>query len=131
MSWSFSADKPIFQQLVDIITLDIVSGRYAPGERLAPVRELAVTAGVNPNTMQRALAQIEETGLIFTKRGEGRFVGTDLAAIAQARETYVRQSAEAFIASLQSLGLSPEEIVSAVKKYLADGQPEKTELTER
>ena len=56
MSWSFSNDKPIFQQLVDIITLKIISGEYPTGGKLDAVRELAVTAGVNPNTMQRALA---------------------------------------------------------------------------
>lgn len=120
MAWSFSDDKPIFQQLADIITLDIVSGKYAPGERLAAVRELAVTAGVNPNTVQRALSAVEDSGLIYTKRGEGRFVGEDKSVISEMKQCFVKQKTESFIESLESLGLSGDEIKTAVAEQLAD-----------
>lgn len=114
MAWSFSEDKPIFQQLADGITLDIVRGKYAPGERLESVRDLAVKAGVNPNTVQRALAFVESTGLIFTKRGDGRFVGTDSRVVEAVRKKYVRQKTDEFIGALKAVGLNGEEILSEV-----------------
>ncbi len=115
MSWNFSSDKPIFQQLVDIITLDIVRGRYSAGDRIPSVRDLEITAGVNPNTMQRALMEIEEIGLIYTKRGEGRFVGEDDEIKNRLKEKYVKENTDNFLSNLKALGLSDEEILSAVK----------------
>lgn len=118
MSWSFSNDKPIFQQLVDIITLKIISGEYPAGNKLEAVRELAVVAGVNPNTMQRALTQIESTGLIFTKRGDGRYVTEDEEKITEAKTDYASGKVRLFIESLKALGLNDEEILKAVNNEL-------------
>ncbi|MEE1239674.1 MAG: GntR family transcriptional regulator [Acutalibacteraceae bacterium] len=118
MSWSFSNDKPIFQQLVDIITLKIISGEYGAGSKLEAVRELAVVAGVNPNTMQRALTQIEGTGLIFTKRGDGRYVTEDEEKITAAKNAYVAERVRLFIESVKALGLDEEEILKAVNNEL-------------
>ncbi len=121
MSWSFSNDKPIFQQLVDIIILEIISGRYPPGSKLDAVRELAVTAGVNPNTMQRALAEIENTGIVYTKRGDGRYVTDDTEKIDAIKKKYVSEKTRMFIQSVKALGLNEEEISKAVKKELQGG----------
>lgn len=121
MSWSFSNDKPIFQQLVDIIILKIISGSYPPGGRLDAVRELAVTAGVNPNTMQRALAEVENTGIIYTKRGDGRYVTEDTEKIDALKKDYVSRKAQAFIESVDTLGLNEEEILQAVKNAFKTG----------
>ena len=118
MAWTFSSDKPIFQQLVDIISTDIVSGKYKPGEKLQPVRELAVTAGVNPNTMQRALAAIEEAGLIYTKRGDGRYVSEETSVVDRALSEYVGKSVKDFVVALKGLGLDGAKILDAVKKEL-------------
>lgn len=118
MSWSFSNDKPIFQQLVDIITLKIISGEYGAGSKLEAVRELAVVAGVNPNTMQRALTQIEGTGLIFTKRGDGRYVTEDEEKITAAKNAYVAERVRLFIESVKALGLDEEEILKSVNNEL-------------
>ena len=74
MDWTFRNDLPIYSQLVDRIKLAIVSGALPPGERLASVRDLATEAGVNPNTMQRALQELERQGLVFSQRTAGRFV---------------------------------------------------------
>ena len=124
MAWTFSGDKPIFTQLVERITLDIVTGRFAPGDRLPTVRELALTAGVNPNTVQHALADAEQTGLIVTKRGDGRFVTTDESAIAAVRERYVNSLTDGFISSLRSFGLSNSEMRSIVDSKLEDERQE-------
>lgn len=114
MAWNFSDDKPIFQQLADGIIMNIVRGKYVPGERIESVRDLAVAAGVNPNTVQRALSYVEETGLIFTKRGDGRFVGDDRRIIEAVRKKYVLEKTDEFVRALHGVGLSSDEITSAV-----------------
>lgn len=118
MAWSFTNDRPIFQQIIDIIVLEIISGRYRPGEKLDTVRDFAVSAGVNPNTMQRALTEIENTGIIYTKRGDGRYVVEDMNIINEIRSKYVADKAKEFTVSLKKLGLSETEILDAVKRIL-------------
>ena len=68
MPWNLSSDRPIFLQIVERIEMDIISGVYQPGQRLPAVRELASCAAVNPNTMQRALSELERTGLVYSQR---------------------------------------------------------------
>ena len=74
MKWDFSSDAPIYAQLILQIKVGIVSGAFPPGERLPSVRDLATEAGVNPNTMQRALTELERDGLVYSQRTAGRFV---------------------------------------------------------
>ena len=74
MEWNFRNDQPIYSQLTQRLTEAIVSGIYAPGEKLPSVRERALEAGVNPNTVQRALTELEREGLVFSQRTAGRFV---------------------------------------------------------
>ncbi len=116
MSWSFSNDRPIFQQIVDIIVLDIISGKYPIGSKIETVRELAVAAGVNPNTMQRALSEIENIGIIYTKRGDGRYVTEDIDKINSVKNAYLTEKTRAFIKSVEPLGLTKQEIISAVNE---------------
>ncbi len=85
MAWNLDSDRPIYAQLLERIQLQIVSGIYAPGDKLPSVRELAAEASVNPNTMQKAFAELERSGLIVTKRTSGRFVTEDKNMIAQIR----------------------------------------------
>ena len=74
MEWQFRNDSPIYTQLTQRLTQAIVAGEFRPGERLPSVRELAVEAGVNPNTVQRALSELERDGLVFSQRTAGRVV---------------------------------------------------------
>ena len=104
MSWSFQADMPIYTQLVARMQELIVSGAYPPGSKLPSVRELAAEAGVNPNTMQRALAQLEQTGLLYTRRTSGRFVTEDETVIQEARLNLARERAEEFLRAMAQLG---------------------------
>ena len=85
MAWQFDSDRPIYAQLVEQIQRLILSGAYPPGSKLPSVRELAAQAAVNPNTMQKALAELETDGLLFTQRTAGRFVTEDGEAIQQLR----------------------------------------------
>lgn len=118
MAWSFSYDKPIFMQLVDRITLDIISGKYSPGDRLPTVRDFSIEAGVNPNTVQRALSETENTGLIVTKRGDGRYVTTEQDIIRKVRIRTVEELTSRFVYSLRSYGLDDCEIETLVKKSI-------------
>lgn len=77
MSWNLNSDRPIFLQIVERIQMDIISGIYKPGDKLPAVRELASEASVNPNTMQKALSELEKTGLVYSQRTSGRFITED------------------------------------------------------
>ena len=90
MNWNITAGRPVYVQLVEQLELALVAGEFPPGSRILPVRELAADAGVNPNTMQRALAQLEAEGLVYTERTTGRFVTEDTALLEQLRDETAR-----------------------------------------
>jgi DNA-binding transcriptional regulator YhcF (GntR family) len=108
VEWTFQPDLPIYTQLVAQMTQAILSGTIAPGARLPGVRELAAEAGVNPNTMQRAMAELEQGGLIFSQRTSGRFVTDDEAVIDDARRRLARRQVDAFWTSMARLGYDRE-----------------------
>ena len=110
MVWTFDSDQPIYTQLVDRIKFAIVSGELKPGDRMSAVRELALEAGVNPNTMQRALQQLEREGLVFAQRSAGRFVTEDTAVIGRVRAALAAQQVKRFRDAMQALGCTEEEM---------------------
>ena len=116
MAWQFRNDIPIYTQLIAQIQQKIVNGALLPGERLPSVRDLAAEAGVNPNTMQRAMMEMEREGLVFSQRTAGRFVTEDAARIKDLRETLARDQVKEFLESMYLLGFRQEEIVSFVEK---------------
>ena len=116
MAWQFNANRPIYQQIVDEIELRILNGTYEMGMRLPSVRDLAVTAAVNPNTMQRALAELEEMGLVTTQRNTGRTVTTDETAVSRARDVKADLLAETFMMKMLALGLSRKEVLERLAK---------------
>lgn len=116
MSWSFDESRPLFQQIVERVTVDVVSGKYGAGDKLPSVREYAVEAGVNPNTMQKALSALEESGLIVTQRNSGRYVTEDSALIADYRKSEALKAAQDYIAFAKSAGLTLEEAIEILKE---------------
>ena len=116
MEWTFKSDQPIYAQLVEQIRLAIVSGDFVPGARLSSVRDMATEAGVNPNTLQRALQELERLGLVYSQRTAGRFVTEDTALIAQEKKAIASASAEAFLQALQKLGFDLEEIITLLRE---------------
>lgn len=110
MGWSFQNDLPIYTQLVDAIKFSIVSGELLPGARMSTVRDLALEAGVNPNTMQRALQQLEREGLVYSQRSSGRFVTEDVSAIDRARSALAEEYVRRYRDSMCSLGFTEEEM---------------------
>jgi DNA-binding transcriptional regulator YhcF (GntR family) len=116
LAWQFNSNRPIYQQIVDEIELRILNGTYEMGMRLPSVRDLAVLAAVNPNTMQRALAELEEMGLVSTQRNTGRTVTTDDSAVSRARDTKASLLAETFLMQMKALGLSRKEVLERLAK---------------
>ena len=115
MDWSFNNDTPIYSQLVDKIKLSIVSGQLPPGEKLSTVRDLASEAKVNPNTMQRAFQELEREGLVFSQRGNGRFVTEDMEVIMEAKRAMAREYIRSFIETMEKLGYKGEEIIILIR----------------
>lgn len=110
MTWQLENDRPIYLQLMERIQMDIISGRYAPGDRLPSVRELALEAAVNPNTMQKALAELERSGLVYSQRTAGRFITEDEGLMKELKKKQAVQYLEEFVANMRRLGLHEEEI---------------------
>ena len=116
MKWQFSNDAPIYAQLIEQIKVGIVSGAFPPGERLPSVRDLATEAGVNPNTMQRALAELERDGLVFSQRTAGRFVTEDKTMIETAKRSLAERHVKTFLAAMLRLGFQREEIMTLLRQ---------------
>ena len=115
MDWSFRNDQPIYSQLTQRLTEAIVSGVYAPGEKLPSVRELALEAGVNPNTVQRSLTELEREGLVFSQRTAGRFVTENENMIVNAKLRIADERVSEFLRSMKTLGCGRQEIISLIE----------------
>ena len=116
MEWKFRSDLPIYSQLVDQIKLGIVSGSLLPGERLMSVRDMATEAGVNPNTMQRALQELERDGMVYSQRTSGRFVTENLQVIERAKKKLAEEQIRGFQEAMKKLGYRREEILTLLKE---------------
>ncbi len=106
--------RPIWQQLSEQLKLRIVTGYYAPGSRFPAVRELAAEAGVNPNTMQRSLTQLESEGLLITNRTVGRTVTTDEATLNAIRSALARKETGEYLEAMGRLGYSRKECAEMI-----------------
>lgn len=116
MEWQIAAGRPVYLQLVEQLERAVVTGVYPPGERVPAVRDLAAQAQVNPNTMQRALAEMESRGLLVTQRTSGRTVTSDTALIAKTRQALAASLAQDFLAQAKALGLTREEILALLQQ---------------
>ena len=120
MEWTFKNGIPIYTQIIDEMTMRIASGEYEPGEKLPSVRDLAMEAGVNPNTMQRALAGLESKGLVFSERTSGRFITREDSILKSLHEELAKKYFEELYGKLKKIGMSGEEIAEAVQKWIRD-----------
>lgn len=116
--WEFDSSKPIYQQIAQVIARRISSGTYALGERLPSVRDFAMEAGVNPNTMARALSDLEQRGLIVTERATGKYVTDDEVQLKKLKDEMMEEKIADCIEALRKMGLGPDEIVRAIQNYL-------------
>ncbi len=120
MQWQFSNDAPIYTQLIQQVKVGIVTGAFPPGERLPSVRDLATEAGVNPNTMQRALAELERDGLVYSQRTAGRFVTEDNTMINAAKRSLAQRHVKTFLEAMLRLGFQKEEIMDLIARELGE-----------
>lgn len=120
MTWKLTSDRPIYIQLVEKLQLDIITGIYRPGEKLPSVRDLASEASVNPNTMQKALTELERGGLVYTQRTAGRFVTDDQTLIRHIRMELAASHIREFISTMRQFGMSDHEILNLIEEIMKE-----------
>ena len=118
MSWIFDNTKPIYLQIMEKIKLEIVSHKLEPNQQLPTVRDLASEAGVNPNTIQRALSDLEREGFVYSKRTTGRFVTEDLDLILQSRKQLSEEQLQHFVSCMLQFGYKKEELPNVLSDYI-------------
>lgn len=116
MNYVFDNERPIYIQLVEKIRIDIVSGKFKKGQRLPSVRELALMLKVNPNTMQKALAELENEKLIYTERTNGKYVTEDEKLIEKTKKNLAQEKVNNYLNSMENIGINYELAV----KYLQE-----------
>jgi DNA-binding transcriptional regulator YhcF (GntR family) len=120
MPWNLQSDRPIYSQLIEKVQLLIVSGVYPAGSKLPSVRDLAAEASVNPNTMQRALAQLENEGLLYSQRTSGRFVTEDVEKVMQTKNSLAANLIHTFIRKMNQLGYNKQQIFSMLGQIMKE-----------
>lgn len=122
MSWNLDSDRPIYLQIIERLKMDIISGIYSPGQKLPSVREFATEASVNPNTMQRALAELERDGLVFSQRTSGRFITEDVLLMKTIKIELATDQIKEFLKSMERLGFQREEIIALINTVSEGGK---------
>lgn len=121
MAWNLDDSRPIYLQIVDLIKTNIAADVYQPGEKLPSVRDLAAEASVNPNTMQKALSELERCGLVYTQRTSGRFITEDTAKMAEIKEQLAKEQIQLFLKNMEQLGFQKEDIRRLLDTELEEG----------
>ena len=124
MKWEFKSGIPIYLQIISLLKMKIAAGELPPGSQVQPVRELAMEAGVNPNTLQRALTQLEQEGLLYTQRTSGRFVTEDKQVLKEMRKSLSEQYVKDLFEALSKIGMNREEIIEAVSSFESTDEKE-------
>ncbi len=120
MPWNLDNDRPIYIQLMERIQQDIISGVYQPGDKLPSVRDLAVEAAVNPNTMQKALSELERCGLVYSQRTSGRFITDDASMIRKMKADLAQEHIRSFFAQMHDLGFSDTDTLELIQETLKE-----------
>jgi DNA-binding transcriptional regulator YhcF (GntR family) len=120
--WNFSNDRPVYVQIMDEIKTRIVSGRYKPGERIPSVRDLAEEARVNPNTMQKALSEIERDGYIISLRTSGKYVTDDAGIIEDLKASRAKSVVRRFAEEMTNMGISMDDTIIMLQQFCAAEQ---------
>lgn len=120
MAWALDSGRPIYAQIIERVQLDIITGHYKPGEKLPSVRDLASEAAVNPNTMQKALSELEQSGLLYTQRTSGRFITEDTELIQRMKTTLATMRVREFIHKMRQIGLDDTEILQLIQTIMKE-----------
>lgn len=116
VEYIFDNERPIYIQLMEKVRLEIVSGKLKKGERMPSVRELAITMKVNPNTMQKALAELENEQLIYTERTNGKFVTQNEKRIQEVKKELAKEKVNTYLNSMKDIGISFEEAINYLQE---------------
>ncbi|WP_409968617.1 GntR family transcriptional regulator [Bengtsoniella intestinalis] len=116
MKWHFESDRPIYIQIVERLKGDIIGEKYQSGEKFPTVRDLAQEAAVNPNTMQKALAELERQGFLESHRTAGRVVAANFEKIHIEREALAQEKIQCFVEQMHQLGYTKEEMIALLKE---------------
>lgn len=117
MNWALEKNKPLCPQIYERICLGIASGEYSAGERLMSVREVAVTAGVNPNTVQRAFENLEKDGVLYSQRGSGWYVSDNTDRASELFGAVIRKKTEEYFNIMKNLGFTAEQTKNYIKEW--------------
>lgn len=117
MAWDLKTDRPIYLQLMEQLKQMIITGVYPAGSKIPSVRELAAEAAVNPNTMQKALSELEREGLVFTNRTSGRFITEDKDMIQKMKMELAKEQLAVFLSQMEKLGFSKNEIMKLLESH--------------
>ena len=118
MAWKFSSDKPVYLQIADRIVKKVLSGEYSVGEQIPTVRQIALEAAVNPNTVQHAFSELENEGLIISKGTLGRFVTDDVTVVAYCRQKMAEEIANDFVKNMEQLSITKEQVVKMIEEVM-------------
>lgn len=118
MAWEFKNDRPIYAQILEHMELDILSGKYSPREKVPSVRELAADAAVNPNTMQRAMVELERRGLVYTERTNGRFITENMDMLQDVKKRIAEEYIGEFVDKMKKIGYSEEEVKNLMQNHM-------------
>ncbi|HIZ65139.1 MAG TPA: GntR family transcriptional regulator [Candidatus Blautia pullicola] len=122
MPWNLNSERPIYFQIMERITMDIISGIYKPGEKLPSVRELAQEAGVNPNTMQKSLSELERTGLLYSQRTSGRFITEDMTMIEKTKTDLASEQIKEFLKKMEYIGFTKQATIKLIEQLEKEEQ---------
>lgn len=122
MPWNLNSERPIYFQIMERITMDIISGIYKPGEKLPSVRELAQEAGVNPNTMQKSLSELERTGLLYSQRTSGRFITEDMTMIEKTKTDLASEQIKEFLKKMEYIGFTKQATIKLIEQLEKEDQ---------
>lgn len=122
MKFVFDDDKPIYKQLVEQLKIMIVNNVYKKGEKLPSVRDFAISIKVNPNTIQRALSELEDDGLIITQRTSGKFVTENEVIIKNLKKSLAHETIEKFLFDIAKLDISTEELIELIRSEGKDNK---------
>lgn len=120
MNFNFDNNRPIYIQLLEQLQVFIVSGKILPGEKLPSVRDLALLSKSNPNTVQRALIELENMKLIYTERTNGKFVTNDKKLINKYKESFAKEKINNYFKSMNELGFNSIEALNYLRKLKGD-----------
>lgn len=117
MQWELKSDRPIYAQILEEMKKRIVSGYYKPGEKLLAVRELAQEARVNPNTMQKAMTELERENLVYAVRTTGRYITEDTELIKATKKEFAQSHVDYYYKQLRALGYQKNEMIELLENY--------------